>query len=90
MLGALLLVFGLTSTAALLVGTSCDSGATCRTLQDKGWLVGAPGLILVVTGLVSDRAGIRRHPRRSDLLYLLAIGLSAVILLTTALYVGLR
>lgn len=90
MLAALFSVFILTSTAALLIGTACNSGNTCRVLHDKGWLAGAPGLILVTAGLVFDREGIRRRPRQSDLLYVVAIALSASLLLMTALYVGLR
>jgi hypothetical protein len=90
MLAALFSVFILTSAAALLIGTSCDSGNTCRVLQDQGWLAGAPGLLFVTAGLVFDREGIRRRPHQSDLLYAVAIGLSAVLLLLTALYLGFR
>jgi hypothetical protein len=55
-----------------------------RVLQDKGWLAEALGLILVTAGLVFDREGIRRRPRQSDLLYVVAVGLSALLLLVTA------
>jgi hypothetical protein len=90
MVGALFFVFVPTSTAALLIGTSCNGGDTCRALHGWGWLAGAPGLVLVTIGLVFDREGIRRRPRQSNLLYVVAMGLSAVLLLITALYVGLR
>jgi hypothetical protein len=89
MYSALLVVFALTSGAALLVGTSCDGGATCDSLHGNGFAF-APPLILVVGGLVFDRGGVRRRPGASNALYGLAIALATSCLIAVAVYVAAR
>jgi hypothetical protein len=89
MCSALLVVFALTSGAALLVGTSCTTGAACDTLHGNGFVF-APPLLLVVAGLVFDRGGVRRRPGASDALYGLGIALAAGCLAAVAIYVSAR
>jgi hypothetical protein len=87
MYSALLAVFALTSGAAVLVGTSCTTGAACDSLHGNGFAF-APPLILVVAGLVFDRGGVRRRPGASNALYGLGIALAAGYLAAIAVYVS--
>ncbi len=89
MYSALLVVVALTSGAALLVGTSCTSGATCDFLHGNGYVF-VPPLVLVVVGLVFDRGAVRRRPGASNALYGLGIALAVGYLALTAVYVGIH
>jgi hypothetical protein len=84
---ALVVVVAITSGAALLVGTSCNTGATCHFMHGNGYVF-VPPLVLVVVGLVFDRGGVRRRPAASNALYGLGIALAVGYLAVTAVYVG--
>lgn len=87
MYSALLLVLATTSAAALLVGTSCDSGATCDFLHGHGEVF-MPPLLFVVVGLIFDRGAVRRRPAASNALYGLGIAMAIGSLALSAAYVG--